>query len=94
MIHLSQMEQEILVVLATGPETSRDIARALGITDGAAKAHLYRLREKTGARNQVQLLRWAIREALQAARPVVLVVRSREDHGQGEHEESGTGLAS
>lgn len=75
MIYLSQREQEILVALATGPETYQDIARKLDISISAVRSDLYRLREKTGTHNQVQLLRWALREALQAARPVVLVVR-------------------
>lgn len=73
-IHLSPAEQRVLAELATAPDTHAEIAERLHLTHHTVNAHITSMFEKTGAKNQVQLLRWAFREALQAARPTVIVV--------------------
>lgn len=61
---LTQREQEVLLAFAKAPDKQADIARELGISLRTVWVHLTSLRLKTGSRNQVQLLRWALREAI------------------------------
>lgn len=73
-VRLSCREQEILVRLAQAPNKHTDIARDLAISMSTLNGHLVKMREKTGTTSTVQLVLWGFREALRAARPVVLVV--------------------
>lgn len=77
MTRLTPREQEILVELAMGHDGHKIIARRLGISKHTLDIHLQNIYAKTGCNNPVQLVRWAFREALLAAKPVVIVVRKR-----------------
>lgn len=71
---LTQREQEILLELARGYDSNKALARHLGITLGTLEGHLVHIHAKLGTKNQVQLVRWAFREALRASRPTMIVV--------------------
>lgn len=74
---LSLAEQRVLAELATAPDTHAEIAERLCISQSTVSAHISSMFEKTGCKNQTQLILWGFREALKAARPVVLVVNRK-----------------
>lgn len=75
MAALSTAEQRVLVELATAPDTHAEIAERLGVTIHTVNRHVTSMFQKTGCRNQTQLVLWGFREAYRAAWPVVLVVK-------------------
>ena len=74
MSKLTMREQEILVELARGFENREEIAKRLDISTHTVNSHMTSMFEKTGCRSQTQLVLWGFREALEAARPVLLKI--------------------
>ncbi|HEX6984728.1 MAG TPA: response regulator transcription factor, partial [Planctomycetaceae bacterium] len=63
---LTPRQVEMLRLIAGGYST-REIAEAVGMTEKGAESQKYRLMEKVGVRNRVELIRYAIREGLLTA---------------------------
>jgi DNA-binding NarL/FixJ family response regulator len=60
---LTRRQEEILARVARG-ETNKEIARALGITEGAVKLHVRKVLRKLGAANRTQAAAYAHAGAL------------------------------
>ena len=52
---LTRREREVLLLVGTGM-SNKDIAHQLGLTDGTVKQYVYRIFQKTGARNRSYLV--------------------------------------
>jgi len=67
-VRLSEREQEVLLALIECVEGNEAMAERLEMTRGGVGVYLTRLYRKTGTRNKVELMRWALREAYQTPR--------------------------
>lgn len=63
MVSLSQREREVIALVATGL-TNEEIAARLFLGAATIKTHLRIVMGKTGTRNRVELVLWAIRNRL------------------------------
>ncbi|MEZ6067642.1 MAG: response regulator transcription factor [Planctomycetaceae bacterium] len=61
--HFSDRQLEVLVHLAEGKRV-REIADLTNLTEKAVESHKYRLMNRLGIHDRVELCRWAIREGL------------------------------
>jgi DNA-binding NarL/FixJ family response regulator len=63
---LTDRQLEVLVHLAGG-ETVREIAERMQLSEKAVESHKFRIMNRLGIGNRIQLCRWAIREGLISA---------------------------
>jgi PAS domain S-box-containing protein len=65
-IRLSGRNREVLQLIAEGMTTGQ-IAKALGITEGTAAAHLRNVMHKLGLKNKAEVVRYAVKHGIVAA---------------------------
>lgn len=77
MKRLTDAEQHVLIALVECGGRRDVMAQQLNIRRSTLGVHMTRLFRKSGSKNNVQLLRWALREARKATRPrrIVAIVR-------------------
>jgi DNA-binding CsgD family transcriptional regulator len=63
MIHLSPQQYACVALVARGM-TASEIASELGLAQNTVKAHLQHARDKTGARNRIELALMFVRGAI------------------------------
>ncbi|MCA9056151.1 MAG: response regulator transcription factor, partial [Planctomycetaceae bacterium] len=64
--HFSDRQLEVLMQLAEGRRV-KDIAEQMQLSEKAIESHKYRLMNRLGIHDRVELCRWAIREGLISA---------------------------